>query len=196
MKINNDLTNTFGFFGHGGLGPGNHLLEEFVSSLDFGKVANILNKVSWIVAYNEESTESHLSTFYGSILFREIDSTMSALLDQTFSTFGLNLAYDNQDAVTVHDIFNPATNTFNVPLDEELLIGEIPPYFRIEAIFDSASLHKYRASFVDYSFPYVKFALFDCESGAEFTSTEYAALNDYELKFFIFGYRPVNVAVL
>lgn len=196
MIINNDLTNTFGFFGHNGIGPGNHALDEFVSSIDFGKVANILNKVSWVAAYSEESTEGHITVFYGSILFREIDTTMSALIDQTFATFGLNLDYDNQDAVTPNDVFNATTNTFDILLDDDLLIGEMSPYFRVEALYDSATLHKYRAASVGFVSPHIKIALFDCESGAQFTSTEYAALNDYDLKFFVFGHRPVHVEVL
>jgi hypothetical protein len=196
MIINNDLTNTFGFYGQGGIGPGQHTLDEFVSSIDFGNIANIFNKLSWITAYSEESTERHISVFYGSILFRDIDTTMSALLDQTFANYGITLGYDNQDATTSNDIFNVSTNTFNILLQYDLIIGSIPPYFRVEALYNSATLDKYRASVVDYSFPYISVALFDCESGSQFTSTEYAALSDYDLKLYLFGYRPVNVAVI
>jgi len=196
MIVNNDITNAFSFFGHGGIGPGKHILKEEVSSIAFGKVANILNKISWVTAYSEESTESHISVFYGSLLFREIDSTMSAVLDQTYSSYGLNFEFDNQDALTVNDIFNTSTDTFDILLQNDLLIGTASPFFRVEALYNSATLHKYRASCVGFTKPYAHVALYDCESGAKFTSTEYAALSDYDLKFFVFGYKPVDVGLI
>lgn len=199
MDINNDLTNTFGFYGHGGVGPGNHLNNEFVTSENFSKLANVLNKISWITAYSEESDEPHVSSFYGNIIFRAIDTTTSALLDSSYSNYGINLEYDSPSATTVNDVFNSTTDMFEIPLQDDLLIGNIPPYFRVEAIFNSSSLHKYRASFMglccDFD-SYINIALFDCESGVQFTETEYAALTDYDLQLFLFGYRPVNVAVL
>ena len=196
MLILNDLTNTFGFFGQGGSGPGNHTLNEVVSSKNFGKIANILNKISWLTAYSEESTEKHISTFYGSVLFRDVDSTLTALLDQTYTTYGIPLEFDNQNANTVNVIFNSTTNTFDIPVQDDLLIDDMPPYFRVEALYIQSSLYPFRASAIGFENYCVKVALFDCESGVQFTNTDYLALNDYDLKLFVFGYKPVNVAVI
>lgn len=196
MKILNDMTNTFGFFGQGGVGPGKHLLNEFVSSVDFSKVANILNKISWLSAYSEESTEMHICTFYGSVLFRNVDSTMTALLDQTWANYGIALEYDNQDATTPNTVFNNSTHTFDIPIQDDLIIEDDPPFFRVEAVFSDPVLYKYRAAYVGFDPPNIKIALFDCDNAVEFRSLNFNLLGDYDLKFFIFGHKSVNVAVL
>lgn len=196
MQIYDDMTNTFGFFGQGGIGPGSHTLDEFVSSTDFSKVANILNKISWIVAYNEESTEGHISTFYGKVRFRDLDGTMSAFVDNTTASFGIELDFDTSDAVTIYEIFNGSTNTFDIPISDELLITTDPPYFRVEALLNTSALEVYRASYVGFDPPNIQVALYDCESGAQFDAADFAALSDYDLDICIFGFKAVNVAVL
>jgi hypothetical protein len=194
LTVYNDITNTFGFAGANGYGPGRHRQHEFLSSHQFGIIANATAKLGWLSGYNFYSSEGHISCFYGNIVFRSIDGTMSAFLDSTTANYGINLEYDTPDATSIADIFNTDTSNFEIPLNDDLIFEAFDPFIRLSPIYDSTTLYQYRPIFDGYAFTntkYVNVYLYDCFLGKKFTVSDYTSLGDRDLRIQLFGFRHI-----
>lgn len=190
----NDITNTFGFAGARGYGPGKHKSHEFLSSHQFGRIANATSRIGWVCGYNYYASEGHISCFYGEIVFKAIDGTMSAFLDASTANYGINLEYDTTDTTSVADVYNITDKVIEIPLNSNLSFEADYPFMRMSPIYNNASLIKYRPVFAGFDYTtdkHVKVALFDCESGSFMEEPEYSALGDRELRLHVFGFRHI-----
>jgi hypothetical protein len=196
MEITNDLTNVFNFKGSDGSGVSKHLPFDFIKSTDFNDLAEIFNKVSWASGYQALSDEGHLSYFYGNIVFRSIDTTISALLNTTYSTYGLNIIADTTDATTPNYIMDVSSYLLSIPLNDDLLFESFNPTVKMSIITDDSTLYPYRPQIHSFSYSdgkVLNFYLYNCYTGAVMNTTTFDALSDYALGIQIYGTRVVKV---
>lgn len=197
--INNDVTNTFSFSGAYGYGPGKHSATEFLSSTKFANMASIFNNIGRLSGYNYYSREGHVSCFYGSIVFRAIDGTMSAFLDSTMANYGIDLPYNTTDVTTPNDIFNTVTNNFEIPLNDDLLFEAFDPFVRMGCVYNTSTLREFRPIFDRFSYgsgKIVECYLYDCFNNVKFDSVDYALLSDYDFRLQLFGFCHIDTEVL
>jgi len=195
MKILNDITNTFSFSGGRIYSPGKHQSNDFMSSIRFGEMASIANHISWSSGYNQLSSQGHISCFYGSIVFREVDGTMSALLDSTFSNYGIDLEVDSTDTTTPTIIFNNSYDRFEIPLLDDLVFDDVSPFVKVEILPGASNLYSFRGEYNSYSYKerkvYIK--LRNIITGYDYSALSYSLLSDYQLRLFIFGMKTIDV---
>jgi len=194
MRVTNDHTNVFDFFGASGIGPGKHADSEMLSSTALADIYNIYNKLSWCTSYSFLSDEGHYSFYFGCLVFRKFDGTMGGYLDYSTAEFGIDIDY-NKDASSLIEIFDDSENEFEVPLKSDVVFENFNPYTRIDIIYeDNAVVNRFKPHVYSYNFKtdrVVKFKLIDCLDGTFMTGTQLNSLPDYALKINIFGHKPI-----
>lgn len=199
LQIYNDITNTFGFKGALGSLPGRHNSKEFLSSTKFSNITAALNKMAWLCGYSYYSEEGHNSFFYGSVVFRRIDGTMSAFLDSTISNYGINLPYDTTAETNISDVFNETSNLFEIPLNTDLRMEYKSPHVKVSGIFSDSTLYQYRPfvkSITGKLAKTINISLINCFTGDYFTNTDFTNTGDRHLRLQLFGFSPILIEEL
>jgi hypothetical protein len=198
IKVYDDHTNVFGFFGGQGIFAGRHVPKEFMSSKSFGRLANIFNKISWASAYQVKSDEGHMSYFYANLIFKTVSGTMGAYIDPRFAHYGINLELDS-DSNNPSPVFNGATSNIEIPLKNNVIFENYDPHVKFGTLYQSGTLDEYRPQLDGFSYDegkIIKFYMLDCYTNTKMSQFLFESLSDREMQILIFGFSTIYVGDL
>ena len=194
----NDETNIFGMYGLSGTGPGKHTKDELLSTIKFGGLINKINYINSRTVLPRLSEAPHFSCFYGRVVFRNLDGTVSGFLDTSYANSGLNIQPVADYVDTARDWIDTSTDCLTIPISSWFVPSPSTPSIMLSLVSDSTRLDAATAEFYKYDTTdkLVFFKLFNLQDHAYIDASFMQSLADYEATVDIFGVKNLSKDII